>query len=101
MADSFALGPPGGTEVQLPSWTTVKQALKSTNWPLSMLSLPGLNLTGVIGPLWYYLPQLRMMDLSNNSLSGVLPPDMLGYTNLVYLNLANNTIYGESACLLL
>jgi hypothetical protein len=55
-----------------------------------------MNLTGPIGPLAYYLPQLTMLDLSNNQLSGVLPPDLSAvYSGLLHLNLSSNAMYGE------
>jgi hypothetical protein len=55
-----------------------------------------MNLTGPIGPLAYYLPQLSMLDLSNNLLSGIFAPDLAAaYSGLVHLNLSSNALYGE------
>ena len=85
----------GGTNLQLPSWTEFKEALRVANWTqLTQLGLPRMGLTGPIGPLTHYLPQLTMLDLSSNQLTGVIPPDLSSYSGLRYLNLANNTLYG-------
>ncbi|WIA22988.1 hypothetical protein OEZ86_009906 [Tetradesmus obliquus] len=85
----------GGTQLQLPSWTNVKEALRRHNWTsVQRLSLPSMNLTGPIGPLVYYLPQLAMLDLSSNQLSGVLPPDLsAAYSSLLHVNLSSNALY--------
>lgn len=54
-----------------------------------------MNLTGLIGPLAYLLPQLTMLDLSNNQLSGLLPPGLWeAYSNLLHVNLSSNALYG-------
>jgi hypothetical protein len=87
----------GGTQLQLPSWTTFKETLRRNNWSsLTRLSLPAMNLTGPMGALAYYLPHLTMLDLSNNLLSGVLAPDLsAAYSGLLHLNLSGNALYGE------
>jgi Leucine-rich repeat (LRR) protein len=86
----------GGTQLQLPPWTAFKDSLRRLNWAsLQRLSLPSMNLSGPIGPLAYYLPQLTMLDLSNNQLSGVVPPDMAGaYSSLLHVNFSSNALYG-------
>jgi hypothetical protein len=89
----------GGTRLPIPSWAEFKEALRIANWKqLKALGLPNMGLSGPIGPLSYYLPQLTMLDLSGNQLTGVIPPDLSSFKGLMYLNLANNTVYG--ACLL-
>jgi Leucine-rich repeat (LRR) protein len=77
-----------------------KDTLQRINWTsLQRLSLPSMNLTGPIGPLAYYLPQLTMLDLSNNQLSGVLPPDLSGaYSSLLHVDLSGNALYGAFLC---
>jgi Leucine-rich repeat (LRR) protein len=90
----------GGTNLQLPSWTVLKETLRSYNWPqFTQLGLPRMGLTGPVGSLSFYLPQLTMLDLSHNQLTGVVPPDLSTYSGLRYVNLANNTLYGEWAML--
>eukprot|EP00882_Tetradesmus_deserticola_P033427 GHRQ01038190.1.p1 GENE.GHRQ01038190.1~~GHRQ01038190.1.p1 ORF type:complete len:155 (+),score=14.66 GHRQ01038190.1:470-934(+) len=87
----------GGTQLQLPSWTVIKETLRSNNWTsFQRLSLPSSSLTGPIGPLAYYMPQLTTLDLSNNKLAGVLPPDLsAAYSNLLYVNLSSNNLHGK------
>lgn len=86
----------GGTNLQLPSWTALKETLRSYNWTqFTQLGLPRMGFMGPVGPLTYYFPQLTMLDLSTNQLTGVIPPDLSTYSGLRYINLANNTLYGE------
>jgi Leucine-rich repeat (LRR) protein len=54
-----------------------------------------MGLTGPIGPLSYFFPQLTMLDLEGNSLTGIIPPDLSNATGLLYVSLANNSLYGE------
>lgn len=85
----------GGTQLQLPSWTGIKEGLKSNNWPITTISFPKANLTGPVGSLAYYFPKLQMIDLSSNQLSGVVPPDLTSYNGLMHVNLSSNGLYGE------
>lgn len=86
----------GGTGLQLPTWTVFKETLRSHNWTqFTQLGLPNMALSGPIGPLTYYFPQLTMLDVSDNQLTGIIPPDLSTLTGLRYINLANNTLYGK------
>lgn len=76
-------------------WTSIKAAVRARGWPLVALGVSGLNLSGPLGPLHYYLPQLAMLDASQNRLSGVLPPDLALYGGqLQALSLAGNELRG-------
>jgi hypothetical protein len=86
----------GGTGLQLPTWTVLKETIRSHNWTqFTQLGLPNMALSGPIGPLAYYFPRLTMLDLSYNQLTGVIPPDLSTLTGLLYINLANNNLYGK------
>lgn len=86
----------GGTSLQLPPWTAFKELLRGHNFTqLRQLGLPRASLSGPIGALSYFLPQLTMLDLSGNQLTGIIPPDLSGYAGLRHLNLADNMLYGE------
>ena len=91
---------PGGTNITLPSWTSIKAAVKANNWTLSMLSCPDAGLSGPIGPLAFYFPQLVALDLSHNQLTGVVPWDLgQGAAKLQHLLLNNNMLRGAGGWL--
>jgi hypothetical protein len=87
----------GNTDLQLPNWHQLKNLLR-TNGPrnLTTLLLPYNGFQGPIGPLAYYLPQLRTLDLSGNSMHGFLPDLASEYPGqLQRLELADNDLQGK------
>jgi hypothetical protein len=84
---------PGGTNVTLPSWPSLKTTLRTRNWPLAQLFAPRCGFQGPIGPLAYYFPSLTALDLSSNQLTGVVPSD-LGAGKMFYLGLGGNRLRG-------
>eukprot|EP00775_Hariotina_reticulata_P011530 gene11530-11673_t len=84
----------GGTQLQLPSWTLLKEALRNTSWPLKAFSFSRSRLEGPIGPLMYYFPALSMFDLSSNDLTGIIPPDLSAANTLMFANFSRNAIRG-------
>jgi hypothetical protein len=71
--------------------------VKANNWNLSMLSGPKAGLSGPIGPLAFFFPQLTALDLSGNQLTGAVPWDLgQGAAKMQYLDLSGNALRGEA-----
>ena len=87
----------GGTNWTLPSWPALKAALKARAWPIAELSAPYAGLSGPIGPMLYYFPQLSALELGGNQLTGAVPADLGNGTakKMFYLGLAGNKLRGE------
>lgn len=92
----------GNTNLQLPNWYQLKGLLRSNGPPnLATLRLPYNSLEGPMGPLAYYLPNLRALDLTGNSMHGFLPNLTAEFPGLLQrLELAHNNLQGEQECML-
>jgi hypothetical protein len=85
----------GGTQLQFPYWTLLKESLRNNSWPLKGFSFPQSGLEGPIGPMMYYFPALSMFDLSRNALTGIIPPDLSVVNSLMFANFSRNAIRGK------
>ncbi|KAG9150578.1 hypothetical protein Leryth_008053 [Lithospermum erythrorhizon] len=67
----------------------------SSNGYVSILSLPGMNLSGTLSPDIEKLSNLQSILLQNNAISGPIPETIGNLEKLQALDLSNNTFTGE------